>query len=75
MNYREISGILRRRESYWHNGAAGSGGDGSTDTNITRDPNDFLQPLAGNKFYQIIAIIAVLGLTVGFAIMATKKAA
>lgn len=70
--YRETYSILRRKEQFWHNGAGG-GGDASTDKVIEKDPNDYLQPLAGNRFYQIIAIIAVLGLTIGFAIMATKK--
>lgn len=73
MNYRELSGILRRKEMYWSNGATGATGDGSVDPNPSKDPNDYLQPLAGNKFYQIIAIVAVLGLVIAVAIMATKK--
>ena len=72
MNYRTMMGVLRAREMYWANNAVGSG-DNSTDATITRDPNDYLAPLAGNKFYQIIAIVAVLGLVIAVAVLAGKK--
>lgn len=74
MKYSTLRFILDNRHLFWQNGMAGAG-DNSTDTNITNDPNDYLQPLAGNKFYKIISILAVIGLTVAVVVMASKNKA
>lgn len=71
MNYYALRFILDNRHAFWSNGAAGAG-DNSTDPNPVNDPNDYLQPLAGNKFYKIIAVLAVIGLTIAVVVMASK---
>jgi hypothetical protein len=75
MNYRSIFFILNNKDLFWSNSATAGSGDASTDAKTSSDPNDFLQPLAGNKFYLIIAIISVMALAAGFVILASKKAA
>lgn len=72
MKYSTLMFILDHRDYFWSNGVAGAG-DNSVDKVISNDPNDFLQPLAGNKFYKAIALIAVIGISVALIVMASKN--
>lgn len=72
MRYSTLRYILDNKDLFWSNGTTGAG-DNSVDKVISNDPNDFLQPLAGNKFYKAIALIAVIGITVALIVMAAKN--
>jgi len=64
MNYATIRLITRNKDRFLlpFNSADGTATDGSTDTNITRDPNDYLAPRADRMRMtdMIILIAAVL---------------
>jgi len=59
MNTITYIALLKNQHRIVYNRADGTVGDKTSDTVITRDPNDHLAPLAGGSLLHILIIIAV----------------
>lgn len=71
MTWKEYQGILRRSKA----SNATGGGDNTVDPNPSKNPNNFLAPLANQSALHIAGIIIAYLLIVYLVILITKKLA